>query len=79
MEPFFNVLVHLGIEGPDLISGLECASHHFLWNVGTEGVGAHATTGVSDVWREFFTGDVLKEFRRLFGNAEEVLGYPSYQ
>lgn len=76
MMSLYSGFLHLGIDGTDLTQALESASENSLWHVGRDGAGSHATTGISDGWRSFFQGKVLEEFRRLFGNAEEMLGYP---
>lgn len=76
MMSLYSALLHLGMDGTDLTEALESASRNSLWHVGRDGAGTHAMTGISEHWRTYFQGEVLKEFRRLFGNAEEVLGYP---
>lgn len=75
MTSLTECLIHLGYEGAELIKALEIASNNCLWKIGKENTKGHATTGMSDEWREHFSGEVEKEYRKLFGFAEEVLGY----
>jgi hypothetical protein len=67
--------VHLGFEGQELQAALRIASENCIWNVGTDAFRRHATTGVGAEWRAVFTDEVETEFRRLFGRADETLGY----
>lgn len=72
-----EAFVHLGFCGENLLKCLDIASKQCLWKIGASGVGSHSTTGVSDQWRDLFKGEVEKEYRNLFGWAEEALGYTS--
>jgi len=74
MQAVQIMLDHLGFSGPPMSRMLKLASRHCLWNRNTSRI-KHATTGVSEIWREAFTGKVLTEFRSLFGLAEVELGY----
>jgi len=75
MKSLTRSLMHLDFEGDELVKSLEIASNNCLWKIGKKGIGGHATTGMSDEWKEVFTGEVEKEYRNLFGWAEEALGY----
>ena len=70
-----EAFVHLGFRGENLLKSLDIASRHCLWKIGKSTLGSHSTTGVSDQWRDLFKGEVEKEYRHLFGWAEEALGY----
>ena len=65
----------LGLSGKELLSAVQIASSNCLWSIGAEKVLGHATTGASNEWEKWFKGDVLQEFRNLFGYAEQALGY----
>ncbi|MDO6691927.1 hypothetical protein Q4574_01465 [Aliiglaciecola sp. 3_MG-2023] len=52
---------------------LEACKENCLWNLKV--LPKHSTTGVSSDWEEHFTDKVLAEYRKLFGNPEEQLGY----
>lgn len=64
---------HLGFRGKALQTCLDVAAKHTLWNA--ESLPRHATTGMSDCWKEAFTGPLEAEFRALFGWPEAALGY----
>jgi hypothetical protein len=74
MADLTRILHHLGFRGAALARSLDLARPHCLW--ASETLPAHATTGVSEDWRAAFTGPVAAEYRRLFGWAEQALGYP---
>ena len=75
MDELHNAFTHLGINGIDLIKCLEIAADNCLWNIGSQQIAEHSTTGMSNEWRKYFTGNVEIEYRRLFGYAEQALGY----
>jgi hypothetical protein len=75
MTSLENAFIHLNFEGNDLSRCLDIASQNCLWKIGMKGIETHATTGMSEDWRDAFTGDVEREYRKLFGWAEEGLGY----
>ncbi len=78
MKTLQHVFEDFGFTGDDLAQCLRIASGHCLWKVTKQQFGEHATTGVSEDWRRYFSGEVLQEFRRLFGYAETALGYDPF-
>lgn len=68
-----RAFLHLGFQGPALQKCLDIALPHCLWS--SDALPAHATTGVSEDWRQHFTGPVETEYRRLYGWTEQALGY----
>jgi len=75
MESLKNAFTHLGFQGEELNRCLDIASQNCLWNIKPKMIEKHATTGMSDEWKAVFSGTVNEEFHRLFGNADEDLGY----
>ncbi len=75
MNNLMKAFVHLGFEGSSLLKCLEIASSNCLWHIGKNGIGSHATTGMSNEWKDVFEGEVEDEYRKLFGWAEEAFGY----
>jgi len=75
MKALTDALIHLGYEGECLLRALNIAASHCLWKIGKSAIQGHATSGMSAVWKEAFSGEVEQEYRRLFGWAEEALGY----
>lgn len=67
------MFLHLGFRGEALSRCLDFAAKNCLWNLSD--LPAHATTGVGEAWRAEFQGELLREYRRLFGWAEQALGY----
>lgn len=61
------------IKGDLKFSWMDACKQNCLWNLTT--LPKHSTTGVSSDWEMYFTGKVLAEFRNLFGDCEEQLGY----
>jgi len=62
-----------GLEQAEVNDWLQIASRFCLWKARKKS--GHSTTGVSDEWKQYFTGSVLEEYRGLFGFAERQLGY----
>jgi hypothetical protein len=52
---------------------LSVCKKNCLWNL--KDLPKHSTTGVSSDWEKYFTSEVLDEYRVLFGQCEELLGY----
>jgi hypothetical protein len=75
MKSLEESLIHLDYKGVELIKALEIASKNCLWKTGKDAIKGHSTTGMSDEWKDLFTGEVEKEYRKIFGWAEEALGY----
>jgi len=67
-----KVVQHLGFQGASAGKALELAAEGCLWNIPRP---AHARTGLSEHWRDLFTGDLAKQYRHLYGWAEHALGY----
>ena len=79
LESLKEMFTHLGFRGSALLTCMDIASRNSLWHKREAGQkSGHETTGVDDSWRSAFTGEVLREFRRLFGFAEAALGYPEF-
>lgn len=66
---------HMGFDKQDIDKCLDAARAHCLWHIGKKSINHHATTGMSNDWQTFFRGEVEEEYRRLFGYAEQRLGY----
>lgn len=66
---------HLGFRGRILERCLELAKENSIWNDNERSARGHATTGMSESWRNMFQGRVLEEYRELFGSVEESLGF----
>lgn len=77
MSQLYEVFKYLGFQGEELIICLETAKEFCLWARPKNNIPKHSTTGMSNEWRQYFKGEVLQEYRRLFGWAEEALGYDS--
>lgn len=77
LKMLLDAFAFLGFRGKDLITCLDIASNHCLWNIGKEAIKGHATTGMSDSWKSIFRGTLLDEFNALFRGSEETLGYLS--
>jgi len=75
MRMLHDAFIFLGFQGKELIKCLDIASNHCLWNIGKETIKKHATTGMSDEWKNIFIGSLLNEYNKLFRGAEETLGY----
>lgn len=54
---------------------LDICSTHCLWKIGKSSIGAHATTGMAEYWRDIFTGQTEDAYQKLFSGAEAALGY----
>jgi hypothetical protein len=75
MKSLQAAFAHLGFDGEKLLKCHGIAAENCLWNIDKNIMRSHATTCMSDDWKKIFTGEVEKEFRRLFGWSEEALGY----
>ncbi|MFH1137318.1 MAG: hypothetical protein V1816_14705, partial [Pseudomonadota bacterium] len=75
MNSLRAAFLHLDFTDEEIVECLDIAAKNCIWNIGRDAIGKHATTGMSDDWQSAFKGEVEIEYRRLFGGAEEALGY----
>lgn len=73
MKALRKGLEFLGLQGNELEVWLSAAKKHCLWNM--SGLPKHSTTGVSEEWTMYFTGDILRRYREVFLYSEIDLGY----
>lgn len=74
MQTLERMFGHLGFAAQEHAACMDAARANCMWHIGRESI-SHATIGLSDRWRAYFTPRVEAEFSLLFGDAVARLGY----